>query len=365
MNSVTPPRVSVVTPVYNNREYLAECIESILAQTYQNWDYTIVNNCCTDGSAEIARRYAAQDPRIKVHDNTEFLRAIPNHNLALRQISPESKYCKIVFGDDWIFPRCLEEMVSVAEENPSVGIVGAFGLEEVRIKGAQSHVVMWTGLPYPAKRISGREVCRRLFLDGTYVFGTSTSLLFRSDLVRGRNPFYNEANLHADAEACVELLKACDFGFVHQVLTFKRWQPQSLGMFSLDFQTYFANRLHELVTHGPHFLTSEELEGCLRRTLSEYYNFLAVSFMRARRDRKFWNYHKSKLEETVGFSRTRLAGAILSRMCKALLNPYETIEKWEKERKRRKLAEGTRDEKIQRVMTPRLGENTVDARGRH
>src|SRR5256885_7775223 len=45
------PRVSVITPVYNGEEFLSECIESVLAQSYQNWDYTIVNNCSTDNFA--------------------------------------------------------------------------------------------------------------------------------------------------------------------------------------------------------------------------------------------------------------------------------------------------------------------------
>ena len=48
------PLVSVLTPVYNGEDYLAECIESILAQTYRNFEYTIVNNCSKDRSLEIA-----------------------------------------------------------------------------------------------------------------------------------------------------------------------------------------------------------------------------------------------------------------------------------------------------------------------
>jgi len=79
-----------------------ECIESILAQTYQNWDCTIINNCSTDATAEIARRYVAKDARIRVQENEKFLRVIPNHNVALRQISSASKYCKMVFADDWL-----------------------------------------------------------------------------------------------------------------------------------------------------------------------------------------------------------------------------------------------------------------------
>ena len=212
MKTASQPLVSIVTPVYNEAEYLSECIESILAQTYQNWDFTIVDNCSTDGSLEVARRYAAKDRRIRVHQNQQFLRVIPNHNVALRQIAPESKYCKVVFGDDWIFPNCLQEMVAVAEARPSVGIVGAYALEGQR--------VAWTGLPYPSPLVCGREICRRHLLEGLYVFGSANAVLYRSDLVRSRDPFYNEANIHADTEVCFALLKTSDFGFVHQILTF-------------------------------------------------------------------------------------------------------------------------------------------------
>src|ERR1700691_5462259 len=110
----TEPLVSIVTPVYNEASYLGECIESVLAQTYQNWNYTIVDNCSTDGTLEVALRYAERDRRIRVHRNSQLLSVIPNHNTALRQISPDCKYCKFVFGDDWIFPGCVEQMVAVA-----------------------------------------------------------------------------------------------------------------------------------------------------------------------------------------------------------------------------------------------------------
>ena len=51
------PLVSVVTPVYNGAEYLVECIESVVNQTYANWEYVIVDNCSTDDTLAIARRY--------------------------------------------------------------------------------------------------------------------------------------------------------------------------------------------------------------------------------------------------------------------------------------------------------------------
>jgi glycosyltransferase involved in cell wall biosynthesis len=72
VSSREEPLVSVVTPVYNGEEFLAECIESVLAQTYSNIEYTIVNNCSTDRSLDIALSYAAQDGLI-VHRNKGFV----------------------------------------------------------------------------------------------------------------------------------------------------------------------------------------------------------------------------------------------------------------------------------------------------
>jgi glycosyltransferase involved in cell wall biosynthesis len=313
------PLVSVVTPVYNNAEYLPECIESILAQTYQNWDYTIVNNCSTDGSGEIARRYAAKNPKIRVLNNQQFLRVIPNHNHALRQISPESKYCKMVFADDLIFPRCIEEMVAIAEEHPSVGIVGAYGLD-----GSN---VLWVGLPYPSTVIPGQEVCRRLFLDRLYVFGTATSLLQRADLIRSRDPFYREDNIHADCETCIDLLKTCDFGFVNQILTFTRPRQHSLSKMSSKINTVAAGRVHDLMTHGRHFLTETEFERCLRRELDEYYTYLGESSLRGR-DKSFWDYHKKLLHEAgLGFSRAQLAKGMLAALYAAGSHPQRTLKR--------------------------------------
>jgi hypothetical protein len=216
-------------------------------------------------------------------------------------------------------------MIAIAEEHPSVGIVGAYGLQ-----GGQ---VMWAGLPYPSSLIPGREICRKLYLDDLYVFGTSTSLLFRADLVRSRDPFYNESNLHADSEACLALLKTCDFGFVHQILTFTRLREGSLTTFARDINTLIAGRLHDLVTHGPDYLTREEYEICLDRKLTEYYKFLAGSLLQ-NRDQKFWDYHKRKLQEAgVGFDRARLAKVFLGKLAGGVLNPKETIEKLLKRRK--------------------------------
>ena len=76
MSAGHEPLVSVVTPVYNGEHCLRACIESVLAQTYSNWDYTIVNNCSADRTLDIAHEYAARDSRIRVCTNDSFVRVI-------------------------------------------------------------------------------------------------------------------------------------------------------------------------------------------------------------------------------------------------------------------------------------------------
>jgi glycosyltransferase involved in cell wall biosynthesis len=311
------PLVSVVTPVFNGEPYLRDCIESVLAQTYANWDYTIVNNCSTDGTLAIAREYAAKDRRIRIHNNETFVRQIENHNVAFRQISPASKYCKVIAADDWLYPECLERMVDLAEENPGVAIVGAYSLAGTR--------VVWTGLPYSSTVVvQGRDACRMRLLGGPYVLGTPSSVLLRGDIVRSRHAFYNESNLHADAEACVEFLGDRDFGFVHQVLTFVRVREDSLSSYSSEVNTALAGLLHELVTYGQKYLSAEELQRRIAEHLRSYYDYLGEQVY-YQRGHEFWSFHRGKLAAAGHpLSARRLAWSAIRYGVRLTLTPKQT-----------------------------------------
>jgi glycosyltransferase involved in cell wall biosynthesis len=320
MTSHREPLVSVVTPVFNGEPYLRECIESVLAQTYTNWDYTIVNNCSSDRTLDIAREYAARDRRIRIHNNETFVRQIASHNVAFRQISPASKYCKLIAADDWLFPECLERMVGLAEQNPGVAIVGAYGLAETR--------VVWTGLPSSSTVVAqGRDACRMRLLGGPYVFGTPSSLLFRCDIVRGRHAFYNESNLHADAEACVEFLGQHDFGFVHDVLTFVRVRDDSLTSYSSELNTALAGLLHELVTYGTKYLSADELQRRIAEHLRAYYAYLGEQVY-SERGREFWSFHRGKLAAAGHPLRAhRLAWSAIRYALRLALTPKQAVGK--------------------------------------
>lgn len=293
--SISRPLVSVITPVYNGEKFLPECIESVLAQTYENWEYVIVNNCSTDGSLKIAEDFSRMDTRIRVHDNKDFLSMVQNFNHSLLQISSKSKYCKIVHADDLLFSECLAKMVALAEDKSSVGIVGSYVLEGCRVK--------CDGLPYPKYLYSGREICRMTLLDrspvkgGLYVFGSPTSLLIRSDLIRRRNPFYQEEYLQVvDQEVCYFLLEHCDFGFIHEVLTYSRDHSQSTSSSVSALNRLILEELMLLKDYGPKYLSRDEYENRLSVRMQNYYRFLSTSVFE-KKNKEFWSFHRSGLAQ--------------------------------------------------------------------
>jgi glycosyltransferase involved in cell wall biosynthesis len=281
------PFVSVVTPFYNTREFLAECIESVLSQCHRNFEYILIDNCSNDGSSEIAEKYASRySSKIRLIRPKSFLSQVANYNFGLSCISPASKYCKIVQADDWIFPECLERMVSLAESDPLVGIVSAY-----RLRGDQ---VLGGGLPYMRTTVSGPEICRSHLMGAFFLFGSSTTILYRSEIIRGTTPFFEENVPHEDTDSCYLALRTWNFGFVHQVLSFTRLDNDSIRGRVLDFNPDALDWLLQVNKFGPHYLKQDELDLTLRKVKANYYRFLARGLLRNWRG-AFWQYHISGL----------------------------------------------------------------------
>lgn len=318
--SMTLPLVSVITAVYNGEKYLVECIESVLTQTYENWEYVIVNNCSTDKTLEIAQAYANRDMRIRVMNNLHHVGAIENHNIALRYISAQSKYCKVVCADDWLYPECIQRMVQLAEEYSSVAIVGSYAIRG----GEIAHV----GLPPERSLFNGREVCRFYLLDGVQVMGAPTTMLYRSDIVRSETRFFPGPALSADLAACFRSLQHYDFGFVHQVLAFLRLHDEALSVEQGRLRAFRIDRVAIFANYGRIFLSEEEFVKHFAELLDDYYDDVLASAFIKRYPKEFWNYHKSRLEEIgVQFSSARLLKSFIFRLIDLLGNPKQTIEK--------------------------------------
>lgn len=317
-SSLSPqPLVSVVTPFHNTAEYLAECIESVIHQSYQNWEYTLLDNCSTDGSDRIARKYAASEPRIRLLRNDTLLPQAQNYNAALSQISAQSSYCKMVQADDWIYPECLERMVKIAESDSLIGIVSSYALWGDHILG--------DGLPYTTTVLPGPEICRQQLLTSLFLFGSPTTLLYRSEIVRGTSPFFDPSTLHDDTDVCYRILQTWKLGFAHQILSFSRIDKSSLMSRARQLGTGPIDKFLQLSKFGPVFLEPNELAVCLETCKSDYYRFLARRLLSGS-SIAFWRYHRSGLES--GGQRIEYA-SLFKHFCQELLwllvNPGFTV----------------------------------------
>ena len=117
---MTSCKVSILTTVYNRDKYLAACIESVLASSYQDWELIIVDDVSTDTSVAIAKSYEKKDARIKVYVNQTNLGDYPNRNKAASYA--KGKYIKYLDADDLIYPRGLKIMVHTMEQFPKAGL---------------------------------------------------------------------------------------------------------------------------------------------------------------------------------------------------------------------------------------------------
>ena len=116
-----PPKISIGIPVYNGSDYVGLAIESILAQTYGDFELIICDNASTDTTEQVCRSYAEKDSRIVYFRQPENLGASANFTTAFEMA--RGKYFRWHGHDDMIAPRFLEQLVRVLEDDPNCALV--------------------------------------------------------------------------------------------------------------------------------------------------------------------------------------------------------------------------------------------------
>ena len=104
------PKISIIMPAYNSGKYISDAIESVLSQTFKDWELIIIDDGSTDITPELARKYAMRDKRIKVvsQQNTGTVTARNNGIMAAR-----GKYIFPLDADDKIAPECLRRLYDI------------------------------------------------------------------------------------------------------------------------------------------------------------------------------------------------------------------------------------------------------------
>jgi glycosyltransferase involved in cell wall biosynthesis len=209
------PTVSIGLPVRNGATFVAEAIDSILAQTFPDFELIISDNASTDATPEICRRYAAADRRIRFYRQETNIGAAPNFNLVFHRSS--GKYFKWAAHDDLIQPTYLERCVAALEADPEavlcqpiVEIVDGAGAREIYDHGA-----FGTGLPRQSDRLAARLRARRC----TEVFG-----VIRRDALHGTALIADHVG--ADRTLLIELALRGRFLTVPEILFVNRDHPE-------------------------------------------------------------------------------------------------------------------------------------------
>jgi len=117
------PKVSVITITYNRAKYLPEAIESVLAQTFTDWELLIIDDCSTDNTREVAEKYTAKDSRIKYFRNDVNLKISKSRNKGLELA--QGKYIAMLDSDDiWCDIEKLDRQYNFLENKPEYALIG-------------------------------------------------------------------------------------------------------------------------------------------------------------------------------------------------------------------------------------------------
>lgn len=137
----TKPLISVIIPVYGVEKYIAQCLESVIKQTYKNLEILVINDGTKDNSALIAKLYSEKDARIKVYD-------FPNGGLSVARNRgleiAKGDYIAYLDSDDWIDSKMYETLLNTIIENGADMVKCGFyisendKLEEVNFGGGES-----------------------------------------------------------------------------------------------------------------------------------------------------------------------------------------------------------------------------------
>lgn len=207
--------ISICLPVFNGEKFLSLAIDSVLAQTYTNFELLISDDCSTDDSLAIIKRYAEQDKRIRFWKNDKRLGLFHNYNQCISNCLGE--YIKPFAQDDLWQPTMLSECAKVLSENPDVALVST----RRRIIN-DGGVVQESPLMTPADLFPGRfvipknEVVARSLFPLENFIGEPCTVMFRAE--HASYGFSTDLRQLGDLEYWIRVLRNGDFAFINEPL---------------------------------------------------------------------------------------------------------------------------------------------------
>ena len=202
--------ILVFVPTYNSEKYLRQCLDSVLQQTFQDWQCIISDDSSTDKSVEIAREYEKTDSRFKVLTHEQNVGAANNWNRAKE--NNNSFATKILCADDYLLKDALQEQLDVLQRNKTA------------IVFSERYIVFPSGkklhprLPKYASNISFNDAFKFYINLGRNIFGEPVTALFRTDLFVKSEGFYPKFEYSLDTSGYMAIARGHDVTFDNYVV---------------------------------------------------------------------------------------------------------------------------------------------------
>lgn len=248
------PRVSIVVPAYNNGEFIEATMDSILAQTYTDFEVVVADHSSTDDTWDKLQAFAG-DERVRLLTTPAGGGAPANWKRVTAEASGE--LIKLVCGDDLIAPDCLAEEVAAMDAGTGVVLVSC---KRDLIDARGNHVTKARGLGGLSGRVSGREAARRAVMAGTNIFGEPGCVLMRRASLEAVGGWAETEPYVIDQQTFCNVLMTGDFHAVPKSLASFR---MSAAQWSVDLAREQAAQVvafHErLAAANPGLLSRREL----------------------------------------------------------------------------------------------------------
>lgn len=251
---MSSPRVSVVVPTYNNGPFIEATMESILAQTFTDFELLVSDHESTDDTWERLRRFA-YDPRVTLWQTPHGGGAPANWQAVTDRATGE--FVKLVCGDDLIYPTCLSDQVAAMDAHPGVALVSG-RRDLIDAQGA----VLPGGRGTARLRglTSGRDALKRTVRAGTNIFGEPATVLLRTAILQDVGGWWGEFPYVIDeATYALVLLQGDAYAVDRSIAAFR----VSDGQWSVDLASQQAAQViafHDaLATMAPDLVTKADL----------------------------------------------------------------------------------------------------------
>jgi glycosyltransferase involved in cell wall biosynthesis len=272
MTDETRPLVSICIPTRNAERWIGGAIESALAQTWSELELVIADNASSDLTLPVARSFS--DPRVRIEANPVDVGAIRNHNRTIDLA--RGAYVKFLHADDTLAPTCVEEMVTLAMEDPRMGLV--FSRRDVLVEGDDTAWATTYAAPHESfssleRDNNGRRLFREL-LDACFEhnwIGEPSAVMVTRRALEVSGLFNIHLRQRADLDLWARIMIAHRVGFIDKPLCVYRHHSGSVTATNQSLGRDWLDRLwlFESILGSPGLEPAErrKLEGLRRAAL--------------------------------------------------------------------------------------------------